>query len=188
MPVRREAAHEALTGECVGQAVSGESNAVRGADAVVAAEVCRFPGTRCLRMPGSTTTRGRRLSLDHDARSVAFCRTEDIGTPKLVFAAQWLAYALPYQRFATALTGPPRMTHSRSAAGRQRRHPDDLSAMPRWLPAPASGNPRTAARRLTPPGAAQRVICAGLLERRPAARFLPSKQMVIGWCIDGEHP
>jgi hypothetical protein len=34
----REAAHEALTGVCAGQAVSGESNTVRGADAVVAAE------------------------------------------------------------------------------------------------------------------------------------------------------
>jgi hypothetical protein len=38
MRVRREASREALTGVCVGQAVSGESNAVRGADAVVAAE------------------------------------------------------------------------------------------------------------------------------------------------------
>jgi hypothetical protein len=34
----REAAHEALTGVCAGQVVSGESNTVRGADAVVAAE------------------------------------------------------------------------------------------------------------------------------------------------------
>jgi hypothetical protein len=38
MRVRREASREALTGVCVGQAVSGESNLVRGADAVVAAE------------------------------------------------------------------------------------------------------------------------------------------------------
>jgi hypothetical protein len=28
---------------------------------------------------------------------------ENIGTPKLVFAAQWLAYALPWQRFASIL-------------------------------------------------------------------------------------
>ena len=34
----REGAGEALTGVCVGQVVSGESNEVRGADAVVAAE------------------------------------------------------------------------------------------------------------------------------------------------------
>ena len=34
--LRREASREALTGVCIGQVVSGESNAVRGADAVVA--------------------------------------------------------------------------------------------------------------------------------------------------------
>ena len=34
--LRREASREALTGVCVGQVVSGESNVVRGADAVVA--------------------------------------------------------------------------------------------------------------------------------------------------------
>ena len=36
--LRREASREALTGVCIGQVVSGESNVVRGADAVVAAE------------------------------------------------------------------------------------------------------------------------------------------------------
>ena len=36
--LRREASREALTGVCVGQVVSGESNVVRGANAVVAAE------------------------------------------------------------------------------------------------------------------------------------------------------
>jgi hypothetical protein len=36
MRVRREVSREALTGVCVGQVVSGESNVVRGADAVVA--------------------------------------------------------------------------------------------------------------------------------------------------------
>jgi hypothetical protein len=56
-------------------------------------------------MPGSTTTRGRRASRNYDAHRVAFCRTENIGTPKLVFAAQWLAYALPCQRFASVLAG-----------------------------------------------------------------------------------
>jgi hypothetical protein len=35
--------------------------------------------------------------------TIAAGRTEDIGTPKLVFAAQWLAYALPCQRFASIL-------------------------------------------------------------------------------------
>ena len=38
MRERREAAREALTGVCADQVVSGESNVVRGADAVVAAE------------------------------------------------------------------------------------------------------------------------------------------------------
>ena len=43
--LRREASasREALTGVCVGQAVSGESNLVRGADAVVAAEPGDIP-------------------------------------------------------------------------------------------------------------------------------------------------
>ena len=36
--LRREASREALTGVCVGQVVSGESDVVRGADAVVAAD------------------------------------------------------------------------------------------------------------------------------------------------------
>ena len=35
------------------------------------------------------------MSRDHDIGRIAFCRTESIGAPKLVFAAQWLAYAIP---------------------------------------------------------------------------------------------
>jgi hypothetical protein len=34
-----------------------------------------------------------------------FYRTESIGASKLVFDAQWLAYAIPCQRFASPLTG-----------------------------------------------------------------------------------
>jgi hypothetical protein len=35
---------------------------------------------------------------------IAFCRNEGIGTPDdWNFAAQWLAYALPYQRFTRRL-------------------------------------------------------------------------------------
>ena len=45
------------------------------------------------------------LAITTRVRRVAFCRTEDIGTPKLVFAAQWPASALSYRRFATALSG-----------------------------------------------------------------------------------
>ena len=56
-------------------------------------------------MPVSTTTRGRPMSRDCDIGRIAFCRTECIGAPKLVFAAQWLAYAIPCQRFAAPLTG-----------------------------------------------------------------------------------
>lgn len=56
-------------------------------------------------MPGSTTTRGRPASRGRDAGRVAFCRTEGIGTPKVAFAAQWLAYVFPCQRFAPTLTG-----------------------------------------------------------------------------------
>jgi hypothetical protein len=43
------------------------------------------------------------------ARDIVMCRiafywTESIGIPKLFYAAQWLAYAIPCQRFATFLT------------------------------------------------------------------------------------
>jgi hypothetical protein len=82
---------------------SGLPDAVRAMTPTDSLEISRFPNRRILRMPGSTTTRGRRASRAIDARRVAFCRTEDIGTPKLVFAAQWLAYALPCQRFASIL-------------------------------------------------------------------------------------
>jgi hypothetical protein len=63
-------------------------------------------------MPVSTTTRGRPMSRDRDIGRIAFCRTESIGAPKLVFAAQWLAYAIPCQRFASP-RGSPRMTRGR---------------------------------------------------------------------------
>jgi len=46
-------------------------------------------------MPVSTTTRGRPMSRDRDMGRIAFCRTESIGAPKLVFAAQWLACTIP---------------------------------------------------------------------------------------------
>ena len=56
-------------------------------------------------MPVSTTTRGRPMSRVRDMGRIAFCRTESIGAPKLVFAAQWLARAIPCQRFASTLAG-----------------------------------------------------------------------------------
>jgi len=45
------------------------------------------------------------MSRDRDMGRIAFCRAESIGAPKLVFAAQWLAYAIACQRFASPLTG-----------------------------------------------------------------------------------
>jgi hypothetical protein len=54
-------------------------------------------------MPGSTTTRGQHASCDIDARRVAFCGTENIGTPNLSYAAQYIACALPCERFTSAL-------------------------------------------------------------------------------------
>src|ERR1700745_3844042 len=66
-------------------------------------EISRFPCKRLLRMPGSTTTRGRRVSCDVDTSRVAFCGTENIGTPNLSYAAQYLACALPCERFTSVL-------------------------------------------------------------------------------------
>jgi hypothetical protein len=68
-------------------------------------EISRFPCKRLLRMPGSTTTRGRHVSRDIDTRRVAFCGTENISTPDLSYAAQCLACALPCERFTSALAG-----------------------------------------------------------------------------------
>ena len=61
--LRREASREALTGVCVGQVVSGESNVVRGADAVVAAE-----GNRGGSDSARTRTTSRRLGPWHAIR------------------------------------------------------------------------------------------------------------------------
>ena len=53
----------------------------------------RFPCKRLLRMPGSTTTRGRHVSCGIDTRRIAFCGTENISTPNLSYA-----YLLPVSR------------------------------------------------------------------------------------------
>ena len=78
-----------------------------------AMETSRFPCKRLLRMPGSTTTRGRHVSCGIDTRRVAFCGTENIGTPNLSYAAQYLACALPCERFTPALAGIPCITRGR---------------------------------------------------------------------------
>ena len=66
-------------------------------------EISRFPSKRLLRMPGSTTTRGQHASCDIDTGCVAFCWTENISAPNLSYAAQYLACALPCERFTSAL-------------------------------------------------------------------------------------
>ena len=88
-------------------------------------ETSRFPCKRLLRMPGSTTTRGRHVSCDIDTRRVAFCGTENISTPNLSYAAQYLACALPCERFTSALAGIPCITRGR--CGSLLLHRDGLS-------------------------------------------------------------
>ncbi len=56
-------------------------------------------------MPGSPTTPGWAGARDDAPGHVAFRDSDHVGTPNyLAFAAQWLAYALPYRRFADTLT------------------------------------------------------------------------------------
>ena len=76
-------------------------------------EISRFPCKRLLRMPGSTTTRGRHVSCDIVTCHVAFCGTENISTADLSYAAQYLAYALPCERFTSALADIPCFTRGR---------------------------------------------------------------------------
>ena len=56
-------------------------------------------------MPGSATTPGHSGTRVHAPEYVAFHPVDSVGTRnKHSFAAQWLACALPYRRFANALT------------------------------------------------------------------------------------
>ena len=89
-----------------------------------AMEISRFPSKRLLRMPGSTTTRGQHVSCDIDTGCVAFCWTENISAPDLSYAAQYLACALPCERFTSALAGSPCITQGR--CGSLRLHRDGL--------------------------------------------------------------
>ena len=55
-------------------------------------------------MPGSLTTRSRTVSRDGETARVAFGVRHTLGTPDgITIAAQWLAYAHPYRRFASVL-------------------------------------------------------------------------------------
>jgi hypothetical protein len=57
-------------------------------------------------MPGSSTTPGRLGTRDVAPMRVAFRLLYGVGTQiELPFAARWLAYALPYRRFACTFTG-----------------------------------------------------------------------------------
>jgi hypothetical protein len=68
-------------------------------------EISRFPCKELPHMPGSSTTPGRTGARDNTPVRVAFRVYEHVGTrDNLVFAAQWLAYALPCRRFADTLT------------------------------------------------------------------------------------
>src|SRR5258707_2867857 len=66
-------------------------------------EISRFPRKERLHMPGSSTTPGRSDLAMARQKRVAFRARNSVGTRGLAFAAQWLAYALPYRRFVAAL-------------------------------------------------------------------------------------
>ena len=55
-------------------------------------------------MPGSLTTPGRTDARNNASVHVVFRKTEDVDTRDFqAFAAQWLAYVLPYRRFVVIL-------------------------------------------------------------------------------------
>ncbi len=56
-------------------------------------------------MLGSQTARGRRGTRDDAPPRMAFRSLDSVGTPDGSFAAQYPAYAHPYQRFAAPLAG-----------------------------------------------------------------------------------
>lgn len=55
-------------------------------------------------MPGSTTTPSRKRSRDAERLHVAFHFNHSVGARKVIFEAQWPAYACPDRRFASDLT------------------------------------------------------------------------------------
>ena len=68
--------------------------------------ISRFPGNELPHMPGSSTTPGRPGTRAHAPVCVAFHLRNSVGTRDInLYGAQWLAYVLPYRRFAAALTG-----------------------------------------------------------------------------------
>jgi hypothetical protein len=75
-----------------------------GVHPLVEPETSRFPRKELPHMPGSWTTPGRAEARAIASVHVAFRAFEHVGTQiAQVFAAQWLAYVLPYRRFADTL-------------------------------------------------------------------------------------
>ena len=69
-------------------------------------ENSRFPHKERPYMPGSQTTPGPTGARNNAPADFAFRRVNNVGTRIAnTFAARWLAYTLPYRRFADALTG-----------------------------------------------------------------------------------
>jgi len=56
-------------------------------------------------MPGSPAAPGRAGARDGASVRIAFRLYKSVSTREGIFAAQWLAYALPCRRFADALAG-----------------------------------------------------------------------------------
>src|SRR3954452_4081891 len=76
----------------------------RGIPPLAKPEISRFPRKELPHMPGSWTTPGRAAARAIAPVRVAFRAFEHVGTQVAqVFAAQWLAYVLPYRRFANTL-------------------------------------------------------------------------------------
>src|SRR5204863_8053998 len=68
-------------------------------------EISRFSHMELLHMPGSKTTQGRPITCDFVTGCIAFRWDNVVGTLDYKpIAAQWLAYASLYRRFASTLT------------------------------------------------------------------------------------
>jgi hypothetical protein len=75
-----------------------------GKPPLVGHETSRFPRKERPHMPGSPTTPGRSGARAGAPARIAFRVVERVGTQNYPnFAAQWLACALPYRRFACTL-------------------------------------------------------------------------------------
>src|SRR5512144_2372241 len=67
-------------------------------------EISRFPRKERPHMPGSATAQSRMSARNNAPNHIAFRQENGVGAQDDVdFAAQWLAYAIPYRRFADVL-------------------------------------------------------------------------------------